>query len=304
MKNILIFTLFLFVAFLFGIQNVDAQGGVPPYYKLGETKGSIAEVKQKIENALMVYDFQILGSYNPARDPNMLVIAFTKSELNEIALAIKDRALLASVMRVGIICTNDTCQTYLLNPDYLFYGYFRHHIEDYVLELNEISTSVKIALQQVGGTLQPVTGGSWSEDELKQFKILVNYPDFNSPVELKEFESFEEAVATISQNLTSRTGGCVKVYEQIFMEQKTAIFGVGLLDPNNGEATFLDVLGKDGKNNIAALPYEIIIEGNKATMLNGKFRFPFYWSNISTIELKAIRRVPSDIEYLLKNLTR
>lgn len=304
MRTKIFFTFILFITLSLTFTRSFSQGGVPPYYKLGHIDGNIAEVQSKIEQALTVYDFKILGSYNPARNPDMLVIAFAKNELNNILLEIGDRALMASALRVGIICKNDTCQTYLLNPDYLFYGYLRYHIEDYVLELNEISTSVKIALQQVSNTLKPVSGGTWSEDELKQFKILVNYPGFEDEIVLNEFSSFEEAVNTIRINLRSRQGGCIMVYEQVFEDEKTAVFGVGLNDPNTGEVSFLEMLGEEGKKNIAALPYELIVYDNKASILHGRFRFPFYWSNLSIIELKAIRRLPSEIEYTMKNLTR
>ncbi len=153
----------------------------------------------------------------------------------------------------------------------------------------------------MGGIIQPRDKASWSENELKYFRILVNYPSFEEPIILNEFASFDEGLETIQKNLQARKGNAVKVYQQIFKDKKTAVFGIGLLDPNRGETTFLKALGED---NIAALPYEIILEDNKASILDGKFWFPFYWSNLSMKELKAIRRVPNDVEYIMKGLTK
>ncbi len=125
-------------------------------------------------------------------------------------------------------------------------------------------------------------------------------PYFTDPVELNEFDSFEQGVSTIQKNLNAKKGNTVKVYELILENENIAIFGVGILDKEDGEAKFLPIIGED---NIAAMPYEIIIQGKEATMLHGKYRFALHWPELSMGQFMKISSTPGDVEDFLKALT-
>lgn len=282
--------------------RVSADGGLTSYYKVGTIKGTITEISAKVEQSLESNKFKLLGSYNPGKDQSMKVIAFTRQDLIDITLQIKDRGALACVLRVGLITkTPDSVEVSLLNPEYLFYGYLRDEIDKYEKELNVIAMDVRITMSEIGRDFTPFGGASWTESELKEFKYMPRYPGFDEPVILHNFNSFEEGVSTIQRNLKARKGETIKVYELVFKSRKVAVFGVGLSDKNKGEANFLEILGKA---NLSALPYEIILIGKQATMLHGRFRFPFYWSHLSMADLKRIYKIPKDIEYVLQGLTK
>ena len=77
------------------------------------------------------------------------------------------------------------------------------------------------------------------------------------------------------------------------------VFG-GLLDKEKGEASFLP---KIGAKHLAAMPYEIVVEGNKATILHGRFRFAMYWPELTMGQFSKIMSTPGDIEDTMKALT-
>jgi hypothetical protein len=278
-----------------------ADGGLVAFYKLGTHKGSIDEVKIKIENALKADSFEVIGSYHPAKDNNLLVITYTRQDLIDLTLKTGGRGVMAAVMRIGLIQKGNKVEVSLLNPEYLFYAYLRDDVKKHEIELNQISLDIKIALFKISSEFTPFITSSLTERELKEFRFLVRNPSFDDAIELIQFSSFENGVETIRKNLQARKDGAFKVYELVFKEREIAVFGIGLQDIRTGEANFLEKLGK---SHLAALPYELVLIGNSATILHGKYRFPLYWSDLSMTEYRKIYKTPRDIEETMKALTR
>jgi hypothetical protein len=125
-------------------------------------------------------------------------------------------------------------------------------------------------------------------------------PYFDDPVALNEFDSFEAGVNKIRANLSSGKGNTKKIYEVIHKDSKVAVFGIALLDPEEGEAHFLPIIGED---HIAAMPYEIIVEGTEATMLHGRFRFAMHWPELTMGTFTKIMSSPGDVKDIMKDLT-
>ncbi|NTU53852.1 MAG: hypothetical protein HGA97_09195, partial [Chlorobiaceae bacterium] len=82
-------------------------------------------------------------------------------------------------------------------------------------------------------------------------------------------------------------------------KQKTAVFGIALLDKEKGEGKFLPVIGEE---NIAAMPYEIILQDNTVTMLHGKYRLAMSWPELSLGRLIKISGTPSNIKTMLESV--
>ena len=124
-------------------------------------------------------------------------------------------------------------------------------------------------------------------------------PYFSDPIELKEFASFEEGLNIITKNLEAKKGNTFKVYQLVYSNQNVAVFGVGLKNKEEGESYFLPKIGED---HVAALPYEIILQGNKATMLHGKYRIALHWPELTMGTFMGIMSTPGDIEDTLEDL--
>ena len=290
-------TSILFFLFIVGLH---ADGGLIAFYKLGSINGSLQQVRNKIVKQLKKNDFEIIGEYHPMKDDNLLVIIFSSEQLINICNKIPDRGLMAAGMRVGLIAKNDSVEISLLNPEYIFYAYLRDYTKKYAIELNQISIDIKMALYPISKGFLPYITSSLSERELKEFRFTVRNPSFSEPVFINEFPDFKTAINKIEENLQARKEGCIKVYELIDTVQQKAVFGVGLLDDRRGEAVFLPKLGV---SHIAALPYELAVDGKKVTILHGKYRFPLYWSDLTMTEYRKIYKTPRDVEELMKSIT-
>jgi len=292
-------TTYLFI--FFANTLIFADGGLVAFYKLGTQHGTINDFQPKISEALTNEGFEIIGSYHPAKDDSLMVIAFTRKDLVDITLKIGDRAIMASIMRIGLVQKDSMVEISLLNPEYVFFAYLQDNAKKYEIELNQISLDIKMALIGIGDEFTPFITSSLTERELMEFKFLVRNPGFEDSIEVMKFSSFEQGVETIEKNLQARKDGTFKVYEMVFKQRKIAIFGIGLQDQRKGEASFLEKLGK---SHLAALPYELVLIENTATILHGKFRFPLYWSDLSMSEYRKIYKTPRDIEETMKAITR
>jgi len=301
MKNTFKIVLICCISILFTQELLHADGGLVAFYKLGNQKGSIKDLESKITIALKSEKFEIIGSYHPAKDTNLRVITFTRKDLIELTLNIGKNSIMAGIMRIGLIQTNDSVEISLLNPEYLFYAYLRDDTQKIEIELNQISLDIKSSLFEIGDEFRPFITSSLSENELKEFRFLVHNPKFTDEISIMEFDSFEQGIEIIQRNLQARKDETFKVYEMVFKDHKVAVFGIGLQDSRTGEANFLDKLGK---SHLAALPYELVLVDNKATMLHGKYWFPLYWSDLSMSEYRKIYKTPRDIEETMKSITR
>ena len=288
----LIITLFLFTT------NALAQE-ISAYYKVGTVKGSMSEANTKVINALKAKNFKIFGSYNPAGNSGYKVITFTRNDIYGITLIGKDQRVLASMMKVGLYKTSAGVEVSLLNPEYIFNAYLRDKTTAYEAKLQKISQDIKDALKAVGTDFTQF-GGKMTKKELRKYHYMMAMPYFDDPVELNTFSSFAEGAKKIEENLAAKKGKTIKVYRLKFEKSKIAIYGVGLLDKEKGEAAFLP---KIGTKHIAAMPYEILLINNKAIMLHGKYRLALHWPELTMGQFMKISSTPGDIEDMLKALT-
>ncbi len=289
----------LFISLLGFSITVNAGEELWAYFNVGSLEVSMSEAVGQVKDALSSKGFEVVGEYNPAGKDGLYVVAYTRNDLQKTTLKVKDRGALASVLKIGFVNKEGKISVSMLNPMYLFYAYFRDETDTHLAQLNKITDDAKSAMGSIGNDFTGF-GGSQEADDLKDYHYMMMMPYFDDPVELEEFDSFDEGVSTIRKNLEAKKGNTLKVYEVVFENEKIAIFGVGLLDPEDGEAHFLPIIGED---NIAALPYEIILQGDEATILHGKYRFALHWPELSMGQFMKISSTPSDVEDMLEALT-
>ena len=279
-----------------GIVFVSA---ISPYIRVAEISGTMDETVGKVSSVLEEAGYSVIGQYQPGSNPDLYVLVFTSDKLIKFSQKSKDRGLLASAMKVGFQNAEGKISVSILNPEYLFYAYFRELMNEdsFKSEALQISSEVITTMQKVGGIMEPF-GGDLSGDKLIKFRYMAGMPDFDKAVDLAEFESFEQGVAAIQKGL-SAGGATVKVFEIINETGKTAIFGVGLKDKEEGEAHFLQIIGE---SHVAAMPYEIVIQGNMVTMLHGRFRFALHWPELTMGTFMKIKSSPGDVEDAMKGL--
>ncbi|MCW5519431.1 hypothetical protein J1N09_06255 [Aureitalea sp. L0-47] len=293
MKNLIIsFILILGLGFQSTAQEIA------PYIKIGESSETIDQVSEKVINALKDNSFSVLGVYNPARKSGLKVIVFTRSDIKNTVVKVKDRGALAAAYKVGLVKKGDKVVMSYTNPDYILRAYLMDNYSSYKNVFTTFSSDLRTCFAPLGSEFTPF-GGSVEADKLKKYHYKIMMPYFTDPVELNEFASFEEGLQTIENNLKQKKGNTVQVYKLVYKNSKVAVFGVGLRSSEDGESHFLP---KIGEAHAAALPYEIILQGNKATMLHGKYRIALHWPDLTMGTFMKIMSTPGDIEDTLEEL--
>ena len=293
-KSILTHLSIIIIFFSF---SVDAQE-ISPYVSVGEVPNSLEETEKTVVDALVKSGFEILGQYHVENNQTLKVIVYSRKDLQQITLKVKDRGALAAALKVGLKADGPGTHISYINPEYLFQAYLRNSYDAHAKGLDKITADVKAALSPLGNENKEF-GGSMTVEELREYHYKIMMPYFSDPVTLKEFGSFEEGVKTIENNLKSKKGNAELVYSLKFNDQKTAVFGIGFLDDEKGEKQFLPIIGE---SHLAAMPYEIIIQGKTATMLHGRYRLAVHWPELSMGTFMKIRSTPGDYKDLFEGL--
>jgi len=280
-----------------GFYSATAQD-LSPYIRIGTTDKSLQETATEIKGALQREGFDILGSYNPENNQNLMVIVFSNKDLQYTVLQVNDRGALAAALKIGLKSDGTKTTITSLNPTYMFNAYLRGEYSKHAKSLEKVVQNFQSAIAPFNQDNKPF-GGSLSAKELQNYHYKMMMPYFTDPVTLKKFNSFEEGVNTIEKNLAAQKGKTKLVYKLKFNDDKIAVYGVGLLDKEKGEAEFLPIIGED---HIAAMPYEIIIQDNVATMLHGRYRIALHWPELTMGTFMKIMSTPGAIEDSLKGL--
>ncbi|MEN8187130.1 MAG: LytR C-terminal domain-containing protein [Bacteroidota bacterium] len=287
----------LLIFLFFGFSTVKAQN-LSPYIKVGVSGSDISQTSSQIKSALQAKGFEIIGEYNPENKSSLKVIVYTRKDLQTTVLKVKDRGALAAALKVGLISKSGKTTISYLNPEYLFNAYLGKNYASHQTALKKVTADAKSALSTLGSENKPF-GGSLSASKLQKYQYKMMMPYFTDPVELEDFDSFEEGVKIIEKNLAAKKGNTKLIYKLKFSSSKVAVFGVGLMDKTKGEAKFLPIIGED---HIAAMPYEIILQGTEATMLHGRYRLAVHWPELTMGTFMEIMSSPGDIEETLEGL--
>jgi len=293
MKNIIIGFLAL-VGFSFQLSSQE----IAPYIEIGKSNAGIQQVTEDVLAVLKENSFSILGSYNPSNKKSLKVIVFTRPDIKNTVVKVKDRGALAAAFKIGLVQKNDMVSISYTNPDYFFRAYLMDDYGQYKTTFDKFDRDLRTAFASVGKDFKPF-GGGIEADNLKKYHYKIMMPYFTDPVTLNEFSSFEEGLKVIEANLKDKKGETLEVYKILYSNEKVAVFGIGLRSQEDGEAYFLPKIGED---HIAAMPYEIILQDKTATMLHGKYRIALHWPDLTMGTFMKIMSTPGDIEDTLKGL--
>lgn len=269
---------------------------IAPYIKVGETTNSMQQTSEAVINALKNNSFTILGKYNPENKNTLQVIAFTNTDLKNTVVKVSDRGALAVAFKVGLVEKDGKITISYTNPDYFLRAYMQNNYVTFKSIFQKFSVDVKTALSTLGNEFKPF-GGAIAANKIKKYHYKIMMPYFTDPVELNEYSSFEEGLKIIENNLKNHKSNTVLVYKVIYPQEKVAVFGIGLQSKEDGESYFLPKIGEE---NIAAMPYEIILQGKTVTMLHGKYRLALSWPELTMGTFMKIMSTPGDIEDTLE----
>lgn len=292
MKKILLIALVL----SFGI-GAWSQEELAPYYGV-KVQGEMTKLSEELQNKIVDAGFQLVGAYQVAGNSDLLTICFTNDYLKDVCAKHNDRGALASVLKMALKKESDGVEISLLHPNYMFHAYFGRDYEKQATSLNKIDSISKAILESYGQA--STFGGSLKADDLEGYHYKVMMPYFDDPIELEAYASFDEGLKYIQDKIDTSGDDIKLVYQVIDKANQTAVFGLGFIDLEKGEPYFLPIIGD---RHIAAMPYEIILQGTTVSMLHGKYRFALYWPELSMGTFMKIMSTPGDVEDAMESLT-
>jgi len=293
-KAVSLFAVLLFI----GIFSL-AQAEVLKPFVLGKTPpGKMADVVEYTKVQLTGQGFTIVGSYMPY--PNATVICASHPELSAAASQAENGGF-GAAQRVAITDVNGTLQTSYMNPAYLGTAYGLGKLET-------ISAILEAAL----GHEEEFGAEGIKEEKLGpgkyHYKILMPY--FNDIDVLNTYPDYETGVKTVEENLAAGKGGTVKVYRIDLPGKDASVFGVGIIQgdgPDSGDKDtdkeIMDIIDFQKIRSTAYLPYELMVQGNQAIALRGRYRIAVHFPDTSMAGshgFTAIMSAPGGIKNALE----
>ena len=268
-------------------------------FVLGKTPpGNIADVIKYTKAQLTDQGFTIVGSYTPYT--NATVICASHPELTAAAAKAENGGF-GAAQRVAVTEVNGVLQTTYMNPAYLGTAYGLGKLET-------VSAGLAAAL----GHEQEFGAKGIKEEKLGpgkyHYKMLMPY--FNDIDVLNTYSDYETGVKTVEANLAAGKGGTVKVYRIDLPGKEVSVFGVGIPQgdgPDSGDKDtdkeIMDIIDFRDIRSTAYLPYELMVQGNQAIALRGRYRIAVHFPDTSMAGshgFTAIMSAPGGIKNALE----
>lgn len=276
-----------------------AQAEVLKPFVLGKTPpGNIDAVVEYTKVQLTDQGFTIVGSYTPY--PNATVICASHPALTAAAAKAENGGF-GAAQRVAVTEVNGALQTTYMNPAYLGTAYGLGKLE-----------TVSAGLADALGHEQEFGAEGIKEEKLGpgkyHYKMLMPY--FTDIDVLNTYPDYETGVKTVEANLAAGKGGTVKVYRIDLPGQEVSVFGVGIPQgdgPDSGakdtDKEIMDIIDYRDIRSTAYLPYELMVQGNQAIALRGRYRIAVHFPDTSMAGshgFTAIMSAPGGIKNALE----
>ncbi len=104
--------------------------GISPYIRIADLSGNMNDATEKVKSVLTENNYEVIGSYQPGGNADLFVVVFTNDKIHNFCISAKGRGMLASAMKVGFQKKDGKISVSILNPEYLFYAYFRDNMSE------------------------------------------------------------------------------------------------------------------------------------------------------------------------------
>ena len=287
MRKIFISLTYLLLFSLLAVTAVHAADRYFPYVLAAQEAAEVADKVDGVKQALMAGGFEIAGEYSPYEGAHIIVV--TNSDLKKAA-AVSDFGAYGAGIRVALTQVNDLVQTAYTNPLYM----------QHIYRLNGGLSGVAAALEKALGKQKDfgVEKGMTAK-KLKKYHYMMTMPYFDDQVELAAYADHQSALDKVEKGLTA--GKAVnKVYRIDIPGKEESVFGVALVDGKGADKTVMAATDTGDLRHTPHLPYELLVSGNKAYMLHGKFRIAQSFPDLGMGTFMKISGAPNAIEASIK----
>jgi len=260
-----------------------------PYKLVGEVAGAVPDLAAKVESAVGGAGFQVVGKYSPGNKPdNQMVVICTHPMVLQAIAQTGNNTGFAAGIRVGLWKNKSgKVEISYENPEYIHRAYFGKKVIPQLAAT--VAKRLASALATVaGGNMDKGFGGEIKGSKLPRYHYMIGMQRFDDVVKAGKFSSFQEAVSTIDANLAAGKGGNKLVYKIQIPGKEVVDYGVAM----DHEAKYLAIIGE---RHIAAQPYDLLVVGNKAVALHGRYRIALHWPELTMTTFTKIITTPGNI---------
>jgi hypothetical protein len=228
----------------------------------------MADVVEHVKAQLTAQGFTVVGSYSPF--PGATVICASHPDISAAAAKAENGGF-GAAQRVAVTEVNGKLQVTYVNPAYLGTAYGLGKLET-------VSEKLAAALghEQEFGSEKGIKEEELGPGEY-HYKIMMPY--FGDVDVLATYPDHQSGVQTVEANLAAGKGGTVKVYRIDLPGKDVSVFGIGIPygdGPDSGDKDtdkeILDIIDYQNIRSTAYLPYELMVQGNQAIALRGRYR--------------------------------
>lgn len=269
------------------VTAVHAEDSCFPYVLAGQDAANVADKVVGVKQALIAGGFEIAGEYSPYEGADILVV--TNAALKKAAAA-SDFGGYGAGVRVALTQVNDQVQTAYTNPLYM------QHMYRMKGELSGVAAALKKALgkQKNFGMEKGMTA-----KELSTYHYMLGMPYFDDHVELVAYADHQSALNKVESGLAS-SKAVNKVYRIDIPGKKESVFGVAIVEGKGADKTVMAATDTGALRHTPHLPYELLVSGNKAYILHGKFRIAQSFPDLGMGTFMKISGAPNAIESTIK----
>ena len=277
-----------------------AQAEVLKPFVLGKAvSGKMDDVAVYTKVQLTGQGFTIVGTYSPY--PNATVICASHPDISAAAAKAENGGF-GAAQRVAITEMDGKLQVTYVNPAYLGTAYGLGKLES-------ISAKLETALghEQEYGSEKGIKEEKLGPGKY-HYKIMMPY--FDDIDVLNTYADYQTGVETVEANLAAGKGGTAKVYRIDLPGKDVSVFGVAIPQgdgPDSGDKDtdkeITDIIDYREIRSTAYLPYEIMVQGNQAIALRGRYRIAVHFPDTSMAGKHGFTKImssPGGIKNALK----
>ncbi|MBN2800457.1 MAG: hypothetical protein JXX28_15055 [Deltaproteobacteria bacterium] len=267
-------------------------GPLKPYGLGAPLQGTVEAQLPVVKQALVDQGFQVVGTYYPTGQS--AVLAVTNGALRGAAAA-SEQGGFGAVQRVSLTQSGDQVEVAFTDPRYFGAAY---HMSG---DLSPVATALGAA---VGGSTPFGAASGLSEADLRGYHYTIAMPYFGDQEVLATYGSHQEAVAAVEAGLRAHDAGTRLVYKVQIPGTEQVVFGVGLTAGKGADSTVLSNCDVGEHRATAYAPYEILVVGDKALALPGKFRIAIAFPDLSMGTFMKISSAPGAISEALTEVAK
>ena len=280
--------------FLFSFNAWSAET-LKPFMLVSDEAADFNSAVDTTKNKLQGGGFTVAGEYSPYDGAHVIVV--TSDEL-QAAAAKSEFGGYGSVIRVSITQNADKVEVAYSNPLYWAKAF----------RLADDLASVAAKMTSTMGDAVPYgSEEGLTAKKLMKYHYKIMMPYFDDPHTLASFDSHANGIAKINKSLAAGTGGMSKVFEVKIPGKDETLIGVAMTEGAAGDKSIMDKIDVHGTRHTAHLPYALLISGDKAYTLSGKFRIALSFPDLSMMgkgSFMEIMDAPGAIEDSLSSLAK